>query len=228
MKTQSYGELISRGHSPNLIRSKVRSGEWTRLRRGGYLTSAGEVTPEADHLRLLAATWPQLRLQGVVSHVSAGVLWQLPVPRGLLSRVHVSRYQPSGARRNAQLHIHASRFEPEELTALQGYRVTTLARTVIDLICMCHPSDSLMIVDAALRQGLDLTLLDEQLLAAAGRHGIAAARWAVAHGDGLREQDHRARIAQTRPRSLMRLSWGLRPPNATTLANARPGAGPAT
>ncbi len=73
--------------------------------------------------------------------------------------------------------MHRAHLRQDELVALAGLRLTTLPRTLIDLLCAQPMDDSIAMVTDALRRRL-LTTSDLQIAArdARGRHGAARAR----------------------------------------------------
>lgn len=188
MSVHQFQEISELGYSRQEIRALISGGRWTKLRRDGYLTSSSDLSPEERHLHLLAATWPCIKDDSVVSHATAGLLWQLPVSRQLLDRVHVTRSQRSGGRLGDQLHLHTSRLSSGQIGELEGYRVTSLARTLVDLCRISDRANGLVAADAALRLAWDEPGQFTSGLAAAKRmHGIAKARWAIANASPLAE-----------------------------------------
>lgn len=121
-------EQLSTGRTDSEIRQACASGIWSRIHRGAYVPS--------DHLsRLDAYGLHRLRVEAVagtasahaaVSHISAAVvhgfeLWNTP-----LEVVHLSRDRRGGGRKSARRHVHSVSFTDDEVTHVDGLRVTTL------------------------------------------------------------------------------------------------------
>ncbi len=182
-----YHQLRALGRTHDAIRRDARSGELGRVRHGGYSLDEAPDTAEQRHRLLLATTVPLLTEVSALSHASAGLLWGLPVPSRLLTRVHVTRDGASGGTIRTSLHRHVQPLGEWEITDLNGMRVTSLARTAIDLGCQVRRDEALAIMDAAWRQLGGADELVERLALPTGRRGIGAARWAIAHANPLAE-----------------------------------------
>lgn len=187
MQTLRNSELVAAGYSPAMTRSQVANGRWQRLRRGGYLLDPDPMSAEEQHLQLMAVTMRMIRQDAVVSHASAGLLWELPVDRMLLIQVHVTRPTPTGASRTSALHIHSGRLDASLITDRHGYRVTSLERTAVDLARQSQPERALAVLDAALRAGADPQMLQARMREAKGSPGVVAARWALDRANPLAE-----------------------------------------
>jgi len=172
-------DLVARGVSSDVIQSRLAQGTLTRVRRGAYSTPS-ESDPVRAHRLLLAATLAQGHPGAVVSHGSAAVLHGLPAPRSALTHAHLSRDRASGGQRRRWVQVHAHRLDPADVVHLDGQRVTSPARTVVDLACALPLRDAVAIGDAALRGGLTTAVEVAMTLARVGqRHGIGSARRAV-------------------------------------------------
>lgn len=172
--------LLTRGFSSEEITRLRRNGELVRIRRGAYAhPDDRELTPEEDHRRLLTATMPQLRTDGVVSHVSAAVLHGLPVWESALGAVHLTRPRIGGGKRRHLVEVHTSPLGSDERVVLHGVAATSLARTVADL-GRCLPFEQAVAAgDHARRQGLEPADLQEILNRARGWPGVRRARRVV-------------------------------------------------
>ena len=129
--------LSSSGVSDEMIRTQLRAGRLIRLRQGVYL--ARDAWPESDaalHV-MLARAEQVVNPTAVISHESAAVVWGLPTPG--FTPWHVSK--PSVTLPDKGLHgwsgtatRHEARLPTSDLTRdSDGYIVTTVARTAIDL-----------------------------------------------------------------------------------------------
>ncbi|WP_425307868.1 hypothetical protein AADG42_03645 [Ammonicoccus fulvus] len=201
---ERYQDLRRAGVTRAELAGRVRRGDLVRVRRGAF-RKPGTLTPEEEHLELMAAMTGSLVKGAVVSHASAAVLHGLPVPRDVLGRVFVTT--PGVGRVTRHLHRYDARVPeagcvelgrlPEfgalsrlmvgEGTDLSGLPVTSLARTVVDLARSLAYHHAVAVVDAALRMGVGRDALEAELELARRRPGNARARMAVEFGDGRAE-----------------------------------------
>ena len=170
-----FRELSARGDSPHVFRRRVRS--LSRVAPGAYADVRG-LTVEATHV--LAARELAARLTGVaISHVSAAVLWDLPVLFEHLDTVHLT---PTADRRGRPRSHTGYRMHPgpapeHSLTSRRGLLVTTPAATVTDCARLLGTDWGVAVADAALAARLlDLGELEAEVVQARGRRGAAAAR----------------------------------------------------
>jgi hypothetical protein len=173
-------ELLAEGWSSAELDRKARSGEVQRIRRGAY-----DCVPEKSldrrnqHRRLIAATVRQTFVDTAVSHMSAAVLHQLPIWNNELGRVHITRNQSGGGKVRRYVHLHVAPLVDIDVCEIEGQRVTTLARTVLDLLRTLPMERSVPIGDAALRSGLTLEELAEVAGRCIGWRGMLQARRAI-------------------------------------------------
>lgn len=196
--------LLDNGWTDPELRRKLRSGSITPVRRGSYRTGTEPDTPEARHALLVRATVPHLAPGWVVSDVSAAVLLGLPVWNLPLDRVHVTRDGTGGGRVTRGVHRHLAPLDPSEIVRVDGIRVTSPARTVVDTASRAPFEQAVVVADAALAPRPGGPLTDRVALTAAvdrsARHGRAAARRAVAFADGGGRSpgESRSRVAMWR------------------------------
>ncbi len=128
----SRGALLAQGVTDAEIRTQRRTGELVRLAAGWYAAQADlDGWPEvAYRARVMAAAQ---RFDAVVSHASAAVVHGLPVGGADLSRVHLLRPGKSGFKAVSDRTRHAGMIDPVWVTTVEGVRVTTAARTVVDV-----------------------------------------------------------------------------------------------
>ncbi|MFD6154984.1 hypothetical protein ACFWF7_17120 [Nocardia sp. NPDC060256] len=173
---------------------------WQRVRRGSYVTAASgqAVSAEHQHLMLTHAVAGASSAEAVVSHVSAAIVHELSCWALSLGRVHLTRARRSGGRVTRQVALHSMRIDPDEIVRVGGLRVTSVARTVIDLARSVPFEQAVVVGDHALHSGK--TTRDEllaELARSAGRPGNPAARRVVAFLDGRSESvgESRSRVA---------------------------------
>lgn len=153
MEHLSYGLLSKLGHSPNDIRSHVAEGRLTKLRRGTYLRHPIE-DELVRHVELLRATAPLVDPRSAFSHISAAVCHGLPARRSDLGRATMTRMSAGHGNSTSELIVRRTRLDEEEVTTINGLRVTSLARTVADQARLMPFEWGVITADAALRQGL--------------------------------------------------------------------------
>ncbi|MGV8845270.1 type IV toxin-antitoxin system AbiEi family antitoxin domain-containing protein [Tessaracoccus sp.] len=179
-------ELRATGLTPSDIEKRIRNGTLARLRRGVYALPNCPV-PEEQHRRLIHASTTAVAESNVMSHISAGVLYGLPVPRNQLELVTMTRLTPGHGERSDRLRVRHTSLADDEVTTLDGVRVTTLERTVFDLARSLPFEWGVMACDAALHNGLDAT----RLHGATQRHqrlrGAPRARRVAEFGDSRSE-----------------------------------------
>lgn len=158
----------------------ARSGELDHLRRGAYATPLPEdLSSREMHRRMVLATLPQMHEGAVLSHGSAAELHGLPLWPAMTERIHVTRSRSGGARQRRLVQVHCAPLLPDEITEVAGLRVTTVARTVLDLARAGRFDQAVAVGDHALREGLDPDELARGLALAAHWPGVARARRVV-------------------------------------------------
>ncbi|MGE3288653.1 MAG: hypothetical protein AB7J32_21485 [Pseudonocardia sp.] len=145
-------ELRAVGYTSDEVRRARAAGKLTSLRRGTYRFGPAPPTPESAHALLVGAALRDLSGDSVVSHVSAAVLHGLPVWGVPLDRVHVTRPRRNGARSGARVEVHAAPLARDETCLIDGLRVTSLARTLVDVARWVPFSQAVVVLDAASRR----------------------------------------------------------------------------
>ncbi|MFB9621313.1 hypothetical protein [Brooklawnia cerclae] len=183
MNTTRYRDLRESGYTAADIRSMQHNGELTRARRDGYIDGPLPDRPHERHRVLLDTTLPLLGGDPVLSHASAALLWGLPVPYRLLDRVHVTKDAVSGGWASANVVTHAPPLGPDDATHVDGYRLTSLPRTVIDLCGLCRRDEALGVMDAGWRALGEESALRAEVTTTRRRRGAGVVRWALANAD---------------------------------------------
>src|SRR6185436_4723000 len=124
-------DAMDAGYSDSELRRRLRAGQWTRLSRDVYVEPAGWPASEpawerARRLHLMTTRAVVGRMGGaaVVSHHSAAVLHGLPTWGLDLTKVHVTK-AGGRPRSEAIAEVHRARFEPGEITVVEGLQVVT-------------------------------------------------------------------------------------------------------
>ncbi|GAB3712970.1 hypothetical protein [Mariniluteicoccus flavus] len=178
-------DLEARGLTRSEVLARVRRGEARQVRPGVWSLDDPD-TPEGLHRELLAATAPGLRDGAVLSHVSAAVLHGLPVPKAALDRVHLTR-AGEGGKRSRFLHLHRGKVPDADLVELDGFVVTGLERTAVDLARTLSPMDALAAADVAVGLGVERDAALARIAAMPRWPGNPRARNAFVHADARAE-----------------------------------------
>ncbi|WP_072806266.1 hypothetical protein [Rhodococcoides yunnanense] len=180
-------DALEAGLTDFQLRLLYTEGGWRRLGYGSYVSSSNYalLSDVARHVLAVDALLPCVDDAAVVSHHSAAVLHRLPLTGINLSKVHVTRDRKGGGRSSARSVVHCAPLEEVEI--LDGRRVTTQARTVVDMGRTASLDTAVALGDAAVRGGLSHSALNLELDRARGRKGIAAARQAIEILDGRSE-----------------------------------------
>ncbi|MCB2177187.1 MAG: hypothetical protein KQH57_15360 [Actinomycetales bacterium] len=121
----------------------------------------------------------QLRTDFWFSRESAALAWGLPivtVPR----RVHLVQGHRPGRETDPMLARHLGALPERDRAECDGLPVTSLERTAVDCGCLLPGGEALAVVDAALRDGVDLDALVERLRERPGARGVVRGRRVVA------------------------------------------------
>lgn len=152
-------ELARLGFNDAAYRKASARGELIRVHRGAYM-DAGEWQQLDRHERyrhrVIAALFAS-RGSPVASHVSAAALWRLPIIGQWPELVHVLTSRSTGTRTENGFRRHAVDREEVEVVELEGVRVTSLARTLLDLAATSTFASAVASVDYALRHKLTTT-----------------------------------------------------------------------
>lgn len=177
-------ELITIGICDDELARRVREAELVRIRRGAYRDPMA-LQPEAAHLELLRAAIAQNRSAFMASHVSAGVVHELPVDRRRLGTVHLMRAAESRTITRKDLVRH---FRPEvAATVVDGIPVTSVDTTALDLARTSSFRDGVAAVDRALRTGAELQTMRAIWQAQRGYRGNPMADRVMDFADPLSE-----------------------------------------
>ncbi|WP_142119563.1 hypothetical protein [Rarobacter faecitabidus] len=183
-------ELRQKPYSRGQLRSLVDRGTLVRVAYGYY--AAIEVwqnlTPEGRHLELARAVARRSDdLQ--FSHATAALLHGLPWLSSPPSKAQVNTHRKGGARSSAVIQRRRVGFDPAP-TTVDGLRVTSVARTLLDVACAEPLAVGLACADAALR---DRRVTRRQLL------GIISEN---EHRTGFSRASDVARLADARVESV--------------------------
>lgn len=188
---RTTAELLAAGKSATQIETLARQGTLVRVRRGVYARAdlAAELTARAggEHLlrtaALLATTGP-----AVASHQTAALIHGMALPGRLPSTVTLTRVPGRSRLEQRGTHLHCARLPASHVTVQHGMRVTTVARTVIDLGRALDFRAGVVTADSALHLKLVSKAELEAILSDCARwRGVVRAAEVVAFADKLSE-----------------------------------------
>lgn len=168
--------------------------ELLRVTRGAYVSAAADqsASPAGRHrLRVLAVLRARPLL--AASHVSAAVVWELPLWTRSLTRVHVARRRRGPTRRHQHYTVHGC-YDADAMTVHHGAPVVHAALAVLGTAIIQGFEAGVMAADAALHRELTTR---EQLEHWLARHrqvpGVTTARQAVHRANALSESPGESR-----------------------------------
>jgi predicted transcriptional regulator of viral defense system len=150
----SARQARSVGLSKALLSHHARRGRFLRIRRGVYRLAEFPEMPHAD----LMVAWLAAREKAVISHESALLLYGLTDL--LPAEIHLT-VPRTASRRRPGVRLHTARLSGEEIAFRNGLPVTTLPRTIVDLIRSGVAEEW---VHQAVRQALERGLVSEAAL----------------------------------------------------------------
>jgi predicted transcriptional regulator of viral defense system len=155
------------GVDRNRLSDYTAAGRLERVRHGIYRLVSFPRVPHED----LFVAWLAAGPDSVISHDSALAIYELS--DALPARVHVT-VPRTASRRRPGVRLHTGRIASDEITHYGALRMTTVARTIVD-VAFDGLADDLVIqaVQEALSRGLASR---EELLTAAALRGRAVAR----------------------------------------------------
>jgi hypothetical protein len=183
-------DLTAHGVGESEIRSAVRAGSWVRLRTGVFVTAGDlaeiERTARRPGLDALAVVMSLDRRSAVLSGSTAAWVWGLPRPRQVRTTVELT--DPDRWRRGRGWLMTRAALPADEVTERGAYRLTTAARTLVDVARSWTEVHAVAAIDAALLRGLTTSdelarVLNRQSRVA----GVPRAVRAVALSDGRAE-----------------------------------------
>ncbi len=161
--------------------------DYIALHQDVYIRRGTEITPVAR----AKAAWLRSKRRGILAGFSASALhgarWINPARPATI--IDTNRRPSRGVEATAD------RIEEDEICVIDGMRVTTPARTALDLACR-YPVDAAVAAIDALARATRLKMADVDLLAVRyrGRHGIRSARVALDLVDPGAESPQETRV----------------------------------
>ena len=127
-------DQVRKGGSSDL-RRRATAGDVVRIRRGVYTGSTewSDADDRARHLLRMQAAAETRSTRVVFSHLSAVLLWGIPIIGRWPPDVHLMAAGRSGMRSRNGIVWHLDRLADDDITSIGDMEVTSLARTLIDL-----------------------------------------------------------------------------------------------
>lgn len=196
MAVKKTQEWLDDGHTPAQLRAELASGGLVRLRRG-VVMDADEPGPLELHRRRLIAARGVVGPSTYFSHTSAAVIHGLPLLTRRLSEVIAVRTGGGHGSINPTLHARRASLATEDVSEVDGLPVTSLARTVADLVRALPFPEAVVVADAGLAKGLDRGELLERTAKGRGcRMAARALLFADPRSESAGESLSRVRIHQ--------------------------------
>lgn len=131
---------------------RVRSGADIRIARGAYVESEGwaRLSAREQHILLARALSESGRQLPVLSHLTAAAIHGLPVLGQWPREVHAIVGRTPGGRSKSGVVKHAIALDDADVVEFDGLRVTSLARTVVDLAASLSVMGGVVVADRAL------------------------------------------------------------------------------
>lgn len=188
-RVQRVGQLCSTAMTYDELKAAIRAGTITPVRHGAVVQGPPASDGRQRQVELIAGTVPVI--QGpdwALSHTSAVALLGLPMSRGELDRVWITR-PPQGHQGHHRpgLVTRVCGLEPDEITRVGPYRVTNLARTTVDMARQFGFATGVLVADAAAARGCTREAMQKVVDRSARRPGNGIARRVVAFADGRSE-----------------------------------------
>ena len=129
----------------------ARAGLLHRVARGAYINAAtwSTLTARERYVMTVHAIGATRRSHQVLSNESAAAIHGLPLI-GIPRTVHLSVPTTASRPSNERITTHAARLRESDIVEVEGLRVTSLIRTVVDLAAVAPFASAVAVVDAAI------------------------------------------------------------------------------
>ena len=155
----SWLQLLDVGLRPGAIAHRCRTGLLHRLYRGVFAVGYRPLTREGQWMAAVLA----YGRRGVLSHTSALALWDLRPSNARLIDVTVGTRNGLAGRTGVRLH-RCGTLTPEETTTHRSIRITSVARTLLDVAAALQPHALARAVERAeILELFDLRAIDRTL-----------------------------------------------------------------
>jgi REase_MTES_1575/Transcriptional regulator, AbiEi antitoxin len=166
-------QLIQLGMTERAIKHRVDTGRLHRIHRGVYAVGRRNLTRRGYWMAAVLAYGPK----SAISHRTAAALHELKPT----AQRKIDVTLPTTRRNRPTIRVHTGSLTPEETTTHERIRVTTVARTIVDLAAVLDPDQLLRVIEQGERMGvLDFLALRKATARAEGRPGAATLRQILA------------------------------------------------
>jgi len=184
-------DAVARGCDDRRLARACEAGHLVRVSRGACVTPEtwSELDPrERQALRAVAAARTRRRNDLALSHESAALMWGLPTWGWPQGPVEFLASGDGRAHTTPDVRVRLAPTDEEDVTSLDDVSLTSLRRTVLDLLLTRERVQAVVLVDHVLRAG-SLTRADlaDLLATRPGARNRRRAAWAVAFGDARAE-----------------------------------------
>ncbi|KQQ25769.1 hypothetical protein ASF54_15450 [Frondihabitans sp. Leaf304] len=148
-------EIVRSGSDDGATRRAVERGLLVRLARGCHVRAVDWSAADRDERFRLRIQAARLVTRGrfVLSHAAAAYAWGLPWVGDWPRLVDVTDPERSTTRSTTATRCHTAALEESETVSFDGFLLTSLARTVIDVALTVPFSLGVVVADAALNSG---------------------------------------------------------------------------
>jgi predicted transcriptional regulator of viral defense system len=184
----SRGQLLDAGLTTTMIVKRTRSGQLVPLHRGVYAVGHAHLRTEGHWLAAVLAVGDQ----AVLSHRDAAALHDLrPSNRPRIDVSTAKERKPT-----AKIQVHGRRpLDARDVTSIDGIRVTTVARTLVDLAeVLTHQALTKVCGEAERQHKLDVNGIEEAIGRVRGRRGQSVAKLRAALAE---LKDHGATLTRS-------------------------------
>lgn len=184
-------DLAALGADARSLRPDRSKGRHLRVKRGVFVEGASfaALAEREQHLVRARAVRVTRGERNVLALYSAAALHGLPLLSRLPAAVHLLGHPGEGD--GADIVRHRDRIDPGDVLEMDGFFVTSLRRTLVDLARLASREDAVSAADFALARqlhdpgsGIDRGDLIELLASFRGARGVKQARFVVAFADG--------------------------------------------
>lgn len=179
-------QAYSAGHTHDELQRLRDHGVLESVRRGVYVLREPHraLDDEQRHRVEAKACLLVLKQPATLSHETAAVWGGLPLLTPALDRLHVTRPELKASRTEAGIHHHPGSLPAGHVREVDGVRITSAARTAVDVARTRPFPQGLAVVDSALRAGTPPDEIKEVLVFCRAWAGARGASRAVVAGDG--------------------------------------------
>ena len=230
IRVRNVAEWYATGLTRRQLRSSVRSGLLVRVWPAVYATRSAlkwaEASPKRGHALLVIAACASVGRDSVASHQSAALIHGLdlfprPPDTVVLTRSPARR---SGRRKSDGICFHTAELPDDHITTVLGAKVTTVARTVVDIARSSSFMSAVVTADSALHAAL----ASDEGAAFTTKEALLATCSACAHWPGIRQARRAVDFADPRAESVLEscaravfAEHGLDPPELQSTITGR-------